>query len=782
MVTSNAENHGGGPVSTHKFSRREFTKKMAATGAALTVGSRSELAAAPPERGAGQRDWLQVKNYLADVLGTDLSKDTLYRIGRVASAAEEDGDVLFTAPLITLSPQLKDGAEAGTAYIRVRLYGDQVVRVSITRTKQSFADKSPMIEWSPAMKKTPAGLSKDGGLWVVSSKGTARFKTGSGDFAPAISPDGAVNIEFQGQDHFVETSGQWDSFAALFLDRASGPATTGISLHLHPGEHFCGTGERFDRTDLFGRQIDLVNADALGVNNDRAYKNIPFLMSSRRYGLFAHSTVRMRLDIGHHSTRAVQWLVEDDALDMFFIGGGTPERVLFNYRSITGFPKMPPVWSFGAWMSRMTYHSDKEVSGIAARLREEQYPFDVLHLDTGWFAQEWKCDWTFSKERFPDPPDFFRRMREQGFRVSLWQYPYINRDLPLAKFALEKGFVGKPIDPTSGVDLGYTIDFTNPDAVAWYQGMLERLLKLGASAIKADFGESIDTRAIYKGATAARYGHLFPLLYQRAVWEATNKIRGENIEWARSGWAGSQRYPVHWGGDSACTFDGLAGTICGGLHLGLSGFGFWSHDVPGFYGVPNFMATKPSPELYIRWTQVGTFTSHMRYHGSTPREPWEYPSVSDIARQWLRLRYALLPYLLTQAEQCCRSGYPMFRSLVIEWPDDATVWAVSDEYMLGDSFLVCPVLGSSDERDVYLPEAKWVDFWSGRVVTGPERLTDVKSPLSRLPLYVRYGARIEFAQPVQYTDLLVKAQRFSILFDDSYRGFDKSELKSVVNL
>jgi len=769
-------------MSTRRFNRREFAKKVAATSAVLTAGSSSELAAVPPQETASQRDWLQAKSYLRNVLGTDLSNDKLYRIGPVASAVEEDGDVLFTAPLVALSPQLQGGDDAGTAYIRVRLYGHQVVRMLISRTNRPFVDESLMFEWSPGVEKTPARLRKDESGWVVTSDLTARFKTGSGDFAPVILPDGRVNVEFQGQDHFVVTRGEWDSFAALFLDRASSPATTGISLYLHPGEHFCGTGERFDRLDLFGKQIDLVNVDALGVNNERAYKNIPFLMSSRRYGLFAHSTVRMRLDIGHHSTRAVQWLLEDDALDMFFIGGGTLERVLFNYRSITGFPKMPPVWSFGTWMSRMTYHSDKEVSGIAARLRKEQYPCDVLHLDTGWFATEWKCDWTFSKERFPDPPDFFRRMREQGFRVSLWQYPYVNRDLPLAKLALEKGFVGRPTDPTTGVGQGYTIDFTNPAAVAWYQGMLEKLLNMGASAIKADFGESIDTRAIYKGQPDEKYGHLFALLYQRAVWEITKKVRGENIEWARSGWAGSQRYPLHWGGDSACNYDGLSGTICGGMHLGLSGFAFWSHDVPGFYGVPDFMETKPSPELYIRWTQVGTFTSHMRYHGSTPREPWEYPSVSDLARQWLRLRYALLPYLLTQAEQCCGSGYPMFRSLVIEWPDDATVWGVSDEYMLGDAFLVCPVLHSSGERDVYLPAGKWVDFWNGGIITGPEHLKQVKSPLSRLPLYVRHGSRVEFAEPVQYTDLLPKARRFSILFDDSYRGFDKSELKSVVNL
>ena len=338
------------------------------------MGSSLELEAVPPAPAENQRDWLHAKYFQGDVLGTDLSKDTLYHLGPVASASEEDGDVLFTAPLIALSPKLKNGAEAGTTYIRVRLYGDQVVRMLISRTKESFADESPMLEWSPAMKKMPAHLSKDENGWVVSSDLKARFKTGSADFAPVVSPDGTVKIELQGQDHFVETEGQWDSFAALFLDRAEGPATAGISLYLHPGEHFCGTGERFDRIDLFGRQIDLVNADALGVNNDRAYKNIPFLMSSRGYGLFAHSTVRMRLDIGHHSTRAVQWVLEDDALDMFFMGGGSPERVLFNYRSITGFPKMPPVWSFGAWMSRMTYHSDKEVSGDCRPAQERAIP------------------------------------------------------------------------------------------------------------------------------------------------------------------------------------------------------------------------------------------------------------------------------------------------------------------------------------------------------------------------------------------------------------------------
>ena len=342
--------------------------------------------------------------------------------------------------------------------------------------------------------------------------------------------------------------------------------------------------------------------------------------------------------------------------------------------------------------------------------------------------------------------------------------------------------MGKPADPTSRTGLGYTIDFTNPDAVGWYEGMLERVLKMGASAIKADFGESIDTQAVYMNATAAKYGHLFPLLYQRAVWEATHRVKAENIEWARSGWAGSQRYPVHWGGDPAGTFDGLAGTICGGAHLGLSGFGFWSHDIPGTHGIPHFWTTKPSPELYIRWTR------------------WEYSALTCVitARHTASLgnflRFPILPGSgCVSVTRCC----PTFSRRPNNAAEAATrcfgPWYSSGPTIRQSGGLrtsICWVNLSwfarcftlRGTRDVYLPEAKWVDFWNGGVLTGPQRLKDVKSPLSRLPLYVRYGSKIEFAEPVQYTDLLAHARKFSILFDNSYPGFDGSELKSLISL
>jgi alpha-D-xyloside xylohydrolase len=739
-----------------------------------------DTAAAPAPKEACKA--IAAKKYASDVLGGLSPEDTLFRLGAIESATMEDGDVVFAVTLIKLAPDLRDAGAAGQAFVRVRLLGDDVIRVLISRDKQPFKDESPMLEWDPSLQKKPADLAIGVGEWVIAADEKPRVKASQGSLSLEFLPDGRVSVCLQAIDYFLKEQGQWEALAAAFLVREDGTVATTVSFELRPGEHLCGTGERFTHIDLFGQQIDLVNVDAGGVNNARAYKNIPFLMSSRPYGMFLHSSAKIRIDIGRESTRSVQWLAEDEPLDFFLIGGGSPERILWNYRRITGFPKLPPLWSFGAWMSRYSYRSPEQMFGVAERLRKEKYPFDVLHLDPGWLKSDWECDWTFDASRFPDPPGFFKRLRDQGFRVSLWQYPYVTRNLPLAKLALEKGYVGKPTDPSSGAGLGYTIDFTNPEAVAWYQGMLQRVLEMGASLIKADFGEDADEKAIYKNIAGPKMHNLYALLYQRAVWEVTHKVKKENIEWARSSWAGSQRYPVHWGGDCHTCYEGLAGTLCGGLHFGLSGFGFWSHDIAGFVGVPDVWKDKPAEDLYVRWTQVGTFTSHMRFHGTTPREPWEYPSVCDMVREWLRFRYALIPYLYVEAQACCKSGWPMFRSLVMEWPDDPTVWGISDEYMLGSAFLVCPVLNAAGVRDVYLPEGKWVDFWSGQVLAGPVRLKGVKSPLSRLPLYVRYNAPVEFAEPVQCTDQLAGARKFSIVFDNRYQGFDQSELKALINI
>ena len=731
--------------------------------------------------------------YVPDLLDVDPDKDTLYRLGPVSAARASGKDLVLSVKLVEMKPRddggecepeigrIVDKKKGPTANVRIRLYGRDVIRMKIGPSRTTFDDKSPMLDFDKEMKPLKPKVKKQKDGWMVWDDKYERLFIPKDEFAPRMIVDGEVKLDFQADDHFFASF--FDALPAVMIERKETKSkAAGVAFAIEPNEHFCGTGERFDRLDLFGRRIDLVNTDALGVNNRRAYKNVPFIVSSRPYGLFVHSSAKMTFDVGRQSTRSLQVVAEDDALDLFFVGGGDIGSILENYCRITGFPAEVPDWSYGIWMSKMTYLSDEEVTGIAKRLREEEFPCDVLHLDTGWFREDWKCEWTFSEERFPDPEDFFKRMREMGFRVTLWQYPYVRRDVDLHKTAKSKGYIGKPKGKSSRDQNRDTIDLTNPEAVKWYQGLLADLLKKGASAIKTDFGETINEDAEYKNMPAEKLRNLYALLYQKAAWEVTKKETKEPIVWARAGWAGCQRYPVHWGGDCASTWQGMAGSLCGGLHLGLSGFGFWSHDVPGFHGLPDFMESPPSDELYVRWTQLGVFTSHMRYHGTNDREPWHFPEVAPIVRQWWHLRYALMPYIIDQGQKCAKTGRPMLRSLVFEWHDDPVVWGINDEYLFGDSFLVAPILHEGGVRDVYLPQGNWLDFWTGKFHQGPLWLRGEESSLKRIPIFVRYDSKVMFAEPIQHMDQYDDTFKFAIVFDRRFRGIGTTSLRKYVRL
>jgi alpha-D-xyloside xylohydrolase len=608
--------------------------------------------------------------------------------------------------------------------------------------------------------------------------------------APEITffPDGKTKVPFAAHDHFFRK--QHDAIALGVVFEGERVKRVVFGFEAEGGESFSGTGERFAKLDLSGRTLELENLDGLGVNNRRTYKNVPFVLSSRPYGLFVHTSTSLRLSLADLSTRALQGCVQDGALDLFLIGGGSVPRVLQEYQSITGKPPLLPRFSYGIWMSRMTYFSDKEVSEIAERLRREDFPCDVLHLDTGWFAKDWVCEWEFSEERFPDPEGFFRRLREQGFYVTLWQTPNIgegNRLLEEAKaeryLAPLKASMDASGSDFSAQEVAGQIDFTNPRAVAWYQGMLERLLKLGAAAIKTDFGETMDMNADYAGLSAEQLRNIYPLLYQRAAFQITEKVKGQGLIWARAGWAGCQRYPVHWGGDCACSWEGLKGSLRGGLHLGLSGFAYWSHDVPGFHGVPDFMNSWPSDTLYVRWTQVGVFTSHFRYHGTSPREPYEYPEVADTVRRWWKLRYALIPYIEEQARLSVEQGKPILRALALEHEKDPTCWHLDDQYYFGDAFLVAPILNDEGVRDVYLPEGTFVDFWTGEQHTGSRWLKQVSAPLERMPIFVRLGSSVPvYEEPVACTDQMRDDKQTFLVFDESYAGLSSTVLGRLTGL
>ena len=408
----------------------------------------------------------------------------------------------------------------------------------------------------------------------------------------------------------------------------------------------------------------------------------------------------------------------------------------------------------------MTYFSADEVEGICDRLRDEDYPCDVIHLDTGWFRTDWLCEWKFNPERFPDPEGFIRRLADNGYKVSLWQLPYIAKGAEQIDEAREKKYIGplKREQASEGsnfstLDYAGTIDFTYPAATEWYKGLLRSLLNMGVKCIKTDFGENIHMDATYHDMTPERLNNIYALLYQKAAYEVTREVTGDGIVWARAAWAGCQRYPLHWGGDSESSWAGMAGSLKGGLHFGLSGFAFWSHDVPGFHSTPDFMNSVIDPKVYVRWTQFGVFTSHMRYHGSHKREPWYYPEVADIVKKWWKLRYRLMPYIIEESRHATESGWPVIQALLMHHPDDRTCWNISDEYYFGRKMLVAPVMSSDDKRDIYLPEGEWVNFFTGERHVGPCWLKGVDVPLDQMPVFCRPGTEIPvYEKEVRSTD------------------------------
>ena len=480
-------------------------------------------------------------------------------------------------------------------------------------------------------------------------------------------------------------------------------------------EMIFGCGESATGLNKAGQKVNLFVTDPQGPETDQMYKPIPFFMSNRGYGMFMHTSAPVTCDFGATYIGLNKMFMGDENLDLF-VFFGEPKDILDEYTDLVGKPGMPPLWSFGTWMSRITYFSEKEGYDVAANIRKNKYPCDVIHFDTGWFDVDWQCDYKFSENRFQNPQQMLKDLRSQGFHVCLWQLPYFTPKNRYFSELIEKDMYVK----NGNGELPYedvVLDFSNPETVKWYQDKLAGLLNIGVSAIKVDFGEAAPLNGIYASGKSGWYEHnLYPVRYDMAVSEITKKLHNENIMWARAAWAGSQRYPLHWGGDAATTNTGLLGTLRAGLSFGfaMSGFSFWSHDMGGF--------VKSTPEdLYCRWIPFGFLTSHTRAHGAPPTEPWLYDSkrVQDVFRKSAEMKYRLMPYVYAQAKECTEKGLPMLRALFVEFPDDPGAWKVDDEYLFGSQILVAPLLESGmTGRTVYLPEGKWIDYQTEKVYEG----------------------------------------------------------------
>jgi len=548
------------------------------------------------------------------------------------------------------------------------------------------------------------------------------------------------------KDEFVNAL---DSFPLGFIRDSKTRQTYGVeNFTLYPGEVIYGLGERFDGVDKMGKTVGHWVFEGSGNSSGRSYKPIPFFMSTQGYGVYINESRPITHWIGTRETCTHQIGIQQDFIDYYFFYGPELKHILDVYTQLTGRTSMVPKWSFGTWMSRWSYYSQEQVMQVARLLREMEIPCDVIHIDAGWFKEDWACDWTFSSDRFPDPEGMFKELREMGFRVSLWQIPYVLEQTHQYADAKRKGILAKRNGPFVWLFMftGSPIDFSNPEGIDWYKARLKSLLQMGASAIKADFGEQIEPHMAFQKYDGMSMHNLYPLLYNRAAFEAVEETTGEGIIWARSAYAGSQRYPVHWSGDNSANYANMLTSLRAGLSFGLSGFTFWSQDTGGFGG-------SASDELYIRWSQLSIFQSHIRFHAPLPKynEPWNFSEdTQEIVKEILKLRYRLIPYLFSESKKAVSTGLPLLRHLILEFQEDPTVYSIEDQFLCGSHLLVAPIMTPDNQRKVYLPAGLWYDFWTGEPLHGPVWL-DIDYPLDIIPVYVRCGMILPFGPVVNHT-------------------------------
>lgn len=549
-------------------------------------------------------------------------------------------------------------------------------------------------------------------------------------------------VDYVAEDGRVLTSSAFRGMGRA-LDKDTGKTYMSDSLMLDVGECVYGLGERFAAYVKNGQSIDMWNADG-GTASEQTYKNIPFYMTNRGYGVFVEDTSDVSFEVASEKVERVQFSAEGETIVYDVIYGGTPKAVLDGYTALTGRPALMPAWSFGLWLSTSftTNYDEKTATSFIQGMADRDIPLSVFHFDCFWMKGFNWCDFTWDEETFPDPVGMLKRYHDRGLHLCCWINPYIGQASPLFREGMEHGYLLKK---TNGdvwqTDLWQAgmgiLDVTNPDARAWYCDHLRKILRMGVDCLKTDFGERIPVRdiAYYDGKDPLHMHNYYTFLYNKMVFDLLKEERGEGeaILFARSATAGSQQFPVHWGGDNSASYVSMAETLRAGLSMSHSGFGFWSHDISGFE------QTAPA-DVYKRWAAFGLLSSHSRLHGSSSyRVPWLFDEEScDVVRKFTRLKCRLMPYLYGAAVEAHEHGTPMMRPMMLEFPDDPACDTLDRQYMMGESLLVAPVFHADSHVDYYLPDGQWTSLLDGRKVQGGHWQKETHDFLS-LPLMVRPG-------------------------------------------
>src|SRR5215211_3327058 len=546
----------------------------------------------------------------------------------------------------------------------------------------------------------------------------------SGDLSVRVNKGSDWLVEYLGGSKVFTSSG-WRALG--FVDTPAGRYIH-EQLSLGVGECVYGLGERFTAFVKNGQVIDMWNEDG-GTSSELAYKNIPFYLTNRGYGVFVNHPERVSFEVASEKVERIQFSVPGEALEYLIIYGPTPKKILERYTALTGRPALPPAWSFGLWLSTSftTDYDEKTVTSFIDGMAARDIPLHVFHFDCFWMKEFNWTDLQWNPDFFPDPEEMLQRLKSRGLHICVWINPYIAQRSVLFDEAMERGYLLKSASgdapKSSGIVIWQTdmwqagmgiVDFTNPESCKWFAEKLRRLLKMGVDTFKTDFGERIPTDVVYHdGSNAFKMHNYYSYLYNKTVFDLLREERGENeaLVFARSATTGGQQFPVHWGGDSTATFESMAESLRGGLSLSLSGFGFWSHDIGGFEQTAN-------ADVYKRWTAFGLLSSHSRLHGSSSyRVPWHYDEEAvTVLSKFTKLKCSLMPYLYRAAIQSHEKGTPILRAMTLEFPDDPACHSLDRQYMLGDSLLVAPVFSYDGSVSYYVPEGKWTNLLTGNVL------------------------------------------------------------------
>jgi alpha-D-xyloside xylohydrolase len=560
----------------------------------------------------------------------------------------------------------------------------------------------------------------------------------SGRLSARVARTGGWSLDFVADGRTVTRSG---ARGLGYVETAHQGTFVHEQLALGVGECVYGLGERFAAFVKNGQSIDIWNRDG-GTGSDQAYKNVPFYLTNRGYGVFVNHPERVEFEVATEKVARVQFSVPGQSLDYFVIYGPTPREILEKYTALTGRPALPPAWSFGLWLttSFTTRYDETTVTDVLAELESRELPLSVFHFDCFWMRAFRWCDFEWDPAVFPDPPAMLQRLKARGLKVCVWINPYIAQASPLFDEGRAHGYLLKRTDGSTWQwDLWQPgmaiVDFTNPDACRWFADKLRGLVAMGVDSFKTDFGERIPTDDVlwHDGSDPQKMHNFYAFLYNRVVYDVLveTKGAGDAVLFARSATAGCQQFPVHWGGDCASSFESMAETLRGGLSLGVCGFGFWSHDIGGFEGTP-------PTDVYKRWLAFGLLSSHSRLHGSSSyRVPWLFDDEAvEVMRRFTRLKHRLMPYLYAQALDAHEHGVPLLRPTFFEFPGDPACDTLDRQYLLGESLLVAPVFSADGGVDLYLPDGVWTHLLTGEARQGGRWFHETHDFLS-LPLYVR---------------------------------------------